>query len=351
MPAKLLIQESSIMTYKHLAALIGVAVLFAGATQAQEAPGFTWEGSLELEYSRTFKSDTPGNEFGAATGTLDLSGAYRFNDTISVFAALTGESVNDPVPGDRYFTDWGLYIKELGVQFDTGAASFQLGKVSPVFGIGWDQTAGFFAADLAEDYELTEQLGALVAVDLGSAGMLHAGLFYADDTALSRSAGFRRGRNTSAAGGAGNTGRLDNGAVTWIKSFGETELRLGVRHLSRGAGDVKSENGVVASLFHSFHNMPLDLFAEVASFSGYGGTADDASYATLNAAYALGDVTLSGTYARRDIDSTGLTELFSVGAEYEFGERYLVGAALARIEEAGAVDHVFGVNFEIALGV
>lgn len=115
MPAKLLIQESSIMTYRHLAALTGAAALFAGAVQAQEAPGFTWEGSLELEYARTFKSDTPGNELGAATGTLELSGAYRFNETVSVFAALTGESLNDPTPGDRNFTDWGLYIKELGV--------------------------------------------------------------------------------------------------------------------------------------------------------------------------------------------------------------------------------------------
>lgn len=335
------------MNTKLIVALACAAPFVASTAQAQ---GFSWEGSLELKHTNTYKSDDRTKEFGSNQATLELEGGYQFNETFGVFAAFTGENLNDPTPADKHFTDWGLYVKELGFSFATGNTTFSIGKVSPVFGIAWDATAGFFASDLAEDYELTEQLGGLAEVDLGNSGALHFGLFFADNTGLSRSAGFRRPQNTTAAGGAGNTGKLNNATVTWVKGFGDTEVRLGARRLSAGTGDVKNETGFVGSVQHSFANMPLDAFAEVARFDGFEGTADKATYATLNAAYAIGDVTLSGTYALRDITNRAKTQAVSVGAEYEFGERFLVGAALARVKEGNVTDHVFGVNFEIALG-
>ncbi|MBT8170757.1 porin [Falsiruegeria litorea] len=335
------------MNTKLIAALVCAAPFVATAAQAQE---FTWEGSLEFTHDNTFKSDDPTKEFGATGATLDLSAAYQFNETFGVFGALTGENLNDATPADKHFTDWGLYVKELGFTISTQHATFAVGKVSPVFGIAWDATAGYFASDLAEDYELTEQLGGLAEVELGDAGALHFGLFFADDTALGKSVGFRRPQNTTAAGGAGNTGKLNNGSVTWVKGFNDTEVRLGVRRLSAGIGDVKDETGVVASVQHSFANLPLDAFAEFAQFEGFEGTADKATYATLNAAYAIGEVTLSGTYALRDITNREKTEVLSIGAEYEFGERYLIGAALAQVKEGAVTDQVLGVNFEIALG-
>ena len=97
--------------------------------------------------------------------------------------------------------------------------------------------------------------------------------------------------------------------------------------------------------------VPLDLFAEVASFDGYGGVAgEDATYATLNAAYAIGEMTLSGAYARRDITSAGVTEMYTISAEYEFQNGVLVGAGLADVDDAGTNDKLFGVNIVFPLG-
>ena len=94
----------------------------------------------------------------------------------------------------------------------------------------------------------------------------------------------------------------------------------------------------------------MDLFAEIASFDGYGGSADSATYATLNAAYAIGNLTLSGAYSRRDIDSAGVADLITIGAEYEFDNGILLGAGLARLDDAGTRDDLFGLNVVIPLG-
>ena len=239
--------------------------------------------------------------------------------------------------------------EELGLQFDTGVAAFQVGKVHPVFGTAWDAAAGFYASSLAEDYELAEQIGVLAEVDLGDAGVLAMGVFYADDTVLSESAGFNRGRNSSAAGGAGNTGKLNNVALQWGKEWDATFDYAGVRFLSASTGDVSDETGFVAGLGHAFDG-GLDVFAEVAAFDGYGGTTDNATYATLNAAYAIGNLTLSGTYGYRDVDSAGSTDLISIGADFELANGMTIGGAVAKVDDAGTEDTLLGVNLVIPLG-
>ena len=67
-------------------------------------------------------------------------------------------------------------------------------------------------------------------------------------------------------------------------AFDATTVTLGARHLKAGQGDVKDETGYVAAVSHDFAN-GLSLLGEVAHFDGFGGTADDADYATLGASY------------------------------------------------------------------
>lgn len=59
---------------------------------------------------------------------------------------------------------------------------------------------------------------------------------------------------------------------------------------------------------------------------------------------------MSGTLARRDIDSAGVTDLVSLGAEHEFANGTTLGGALARVDDAGTRDTVLGVNLLIPLG-
>lgn len=175
-------------------------------------------------------------------------------------------------------------------------------------------------------------------------------MFYADDTALSESAFYNRGRNSALNGGAGNTGQLDNASLQWAGEYGDTRVMIGARYLSASTGDVDDETGVVFGLGHSFDN-GLDFYGEVAAFNGFGGTADNANYVTLNAAFAIGSATtLSGTYARRDVDSLGVLEVASIAVEYELNNGVTLGAALATSDDAGVRDNLLGLNVVIPLG-
>ncbi|WP_204115574.1 hypothetical protein [Shimia biformata] len=318
-----------------------LALGLAGASES----GLSWEGEIELGNETILRSDNAAREGGAYYGIGSVDAAYSFGNGIAIFGGATVEELENG-SGD---TGYGAYVHELGVEIDLGSTALQVGKVSPRFGTAFNETAGYFGGSLAEDYELTEQVGVLAAIDMGAAGTLSLGAFYADNTFLSESVGFNRGRNSTTDGGAGNTGKLNNFSIQWQKEFGDTRVWAGARHLSAGAGDVSDETGGFVTVAHSFGST-FDLFAEVAAFEGFGGTADDATYATLNGVYYVGDWSLSGTIARREVTSTGITDLVSVGAEYELSNGATLGGALAFVDEAGTKDTVLGLNIVIPLG-
>ncbi|MEP1327253.1 porin [Pseudophaeobacter sp.] len=337
------------MTIKTTAALALSAPVFLCANAALAEQGFSWEGEIEIGNEQVVSSDVAGNEIRDTYAIITATGTYTFGSGIEIFSTLTAESVTDATL-DRTFDDMGIYVEELGLSFGLGqATTVTIGKLHPVFGTAWDDAAGFFGGTLAEDYELAEQIGVLADVELNGAGTLSFGVFYADDTGLSRSWGENRGRNRASAGGAGNTGEFDNFAIQWAHEVDGTRFHVGARHLSASAGDVDDEQGFVAGIGHSFQG-GFDVFAEIASFSNFGGGADDATFATLNAAYAIGELTLSGTLAQRDLDTAGKTDLYSIAAEYEFQNGMTLGGALALQDDNGVEDTILGVNLIIPLG-
>ncbi|UWQ27657.1 porin [Leisingera sp. M523] len=336
------------MKIKPSAALALSAPVFLCANAAL-AQGFSWEGEIEIANESVLSSDDAAAEIRDTFAVITASGAYTFGNGVELFATVTAESLTDAAD-DRTFDDMGVYIEELGVSFGIGSATtVSVGKLHPVFGTAWDDAAGYFGSSIAEDYELVEQIGILADVELNGAGTLSFGVFYADDSGLSRSVGYDRGRTATADGGAGNTGELDNFAIQWTQETGNTRYHIGARHLSAGAGDVDDEQGFVAGLAHAFDG-GFGLYGEVASFSNAGGSADDALYATLTGAYTIGNVTLSGGLVHRDLDSAGETDLITIGADYEFENGFTLGGGLARVDEAGTKSTVFGVNLIIPLG-
>src|SRR3546814_21075551 len=74
--------------------------------------------------------------------------------------------------------------------------------------MAWDVAPGIWGTDLAEDYELAEQIGVAGDLRFGGEGVgkhaLTLGTFFADTTFLSRSAFTDRGRTRLSDGGAGN---------------------------------------------------------------------------------------------------------------------------------------------------
>lgn len=176
------------------------ALAVAGTTvQAQDAR-FTWEGSVEIGVDSIVSSDDPTAEQTDTYLSADIAFEAALSARIAAFGSLTLESVTDPT-ASRTFDDLGLYIDELGLRFSFGETALSVGKISPVFGVAWDAASGFYGTSLAEDYELSEMIGATVDTPIGTNGALSFAVFYVDDTALSNSIGTRRGRNSVAAGG------------------------------------------------------------------------------------------------------------------------------------------------------
>ncbi|WP_109464648.1 porin [Albibacillus kandeliae] len=328
-----------------LASAAGVTL--AAPAWAQDSR-FTWEGSLEFDAEKVYDSDDAANEIHDVYPTITFGARYRFTNVVSAFGALTIEPVLDATE-DREFDDVGLYFDELGLTFDFDALSISVGKLHPAFGVAWDAAPGYFGTTFGEDYELSEQIGAMADYDAGAAGVFSLAVFYADDTKLSESWGTNRGRNSSDDGGAGNTGELDNVALQWAKEFGSTTVTIGARMLSAGTGDPEDERGYAAAVSHDFGS-GLSLLAEVAQFSNYGGGTDDATYATLGGAYTTGPWTYSAVYSQRDIDNATKDTMSTVGLNYTFANGLDIGGALALFEEDEVQSKSVGLSVAFPLG-
>lgn len=344
-----------------MAALVLVAGNAMPAAAEEEKAQYV-EGELELTLGNdnVVSSDDPGNEINDLFPEAALGLRVGLLPGLSLNAGLTLEPVLDPLPfEDRFFGDVGLYLDTLNLEAEIGDLTFVAGKFGPGFGRAWDNTPGIYGTDFAEDYELSEQIGfgAAYSVATPAAGThtLGANIFFADTTVFSDSIFTRRGRLSTADGGAGNTGRLDNFSVTLdgaeFPSLPGFSYHLGYRHLSAGLGDLGSENGFVAGVAQEAKlasGLLLAFTGEVAHFDNFGGTLDSATYFTpglaLGGEHWHGE--LSGTVRRINFDvGGGQTDLLaqaSVGYTFDNGIDLSAGYAFVRAENIRS--HVVGVR-------
>jgi hypothetical protein len=319
-------------TTVFLAALGAVGITGVTAASAQQI-GFEWEGSVEIGVDSTVSSDDASAELTDTYVSISAAFEAALTNSIVAFGGFTLESVTDAVDS-RELDDLGLYVSELGLRFDLGGATVSAGKISPVFGVGWDAAPGFYGTSLAEDYELSEMIGLRADTELASTGgVLSFALFYADDTFLSDSVGTKRGRNSVAAGGAGNTGKLNNFAIQYSQEIGSGTGWVGLRKLSAGTGDASDENGIIAGMAQDLGN-GFETLIEVAHFSGAGGNDENATYATLGGAYGMGDWTFSSTGTIVDREA-GTDSMIALGADRVLTENSEINFGLARFDVDG----------------
>ncbi len=339
------------MRNKLNAALASSVALIAAVPMAHaQGLDFAWEGEIEVGIESVFNSNVPGNEGKDPFLTFEQVGELSFGEFFSIVGGLTLEEITGP---SNSIEDLGLYVDTLALQGGNDVFTVQVGKSAPSFGNAWDEASGYFGSVLAEDYELTEQLGIFTEVALSETLVLAASAFYADDTSLSRSAGFQRGKNRTSAGGAGNTGELDNFSIQIMKEFENSFFHVGARQLSRGIGDVDDETGFIIGGGTSFENRgtPVNIYFEAATFDSFGGSGLDAIYATLTAAYGITDSTeLSAVFTHRDIDTVGETDIFSVGFDHELSNGTAIGAGIGIADDVGADENIFGISMVIPLG-
>ena len=321
------------MTKSLFTAGIYSLALVGGTSVEAQQTGFTWGGSVEIGVDSTVRSDDSSAEVTDTYISADAAFEAKITDRITAFGALTLESVTD-AEDNRAFEDMGLYVSELGLRFAFGETLVSVGKISPVFAVAWDEAPGFYGTSLAEDYELSEMVGVTVDTPVGATGgTLSFAAFYADDTALSNSIGNKRGRNSAAAGGVGNTGKLNNVALQYSQEFGETNAWVGVRHLSAGVDEPEDETGMVVGATHDFGN-GFNMIGELAYFENAGGTDGDATYATLGGAYAVDDWTFSATATLVDT-SDNTDSMIALGVDRPLTENVEVNFGVARFDVGG----------------
>lgn len=311
---------------KKLINVTGIAALgLATAAQADSDSGpFSAEFSIELQSDFNYDSTDPTAEINNTYATIESALSYAFTSRTSLNAGLVFEQLVDPT-SDSFLEDHGLYVEELYFSHDFGRAQLILGKFNPAFGVAWDAAPGLYGTDFAEDYEITEKLGAAVTVPFEAGGGEHElsfALFNADRTILSDSIGEERGQNNRAAGGVSNTSSPESLAVSLSGSFGNTGYNLGVQHQERGRGDLADQTGFVAGVTHMFDtgSVPVEVLAEFAYFDDFDGSRNSARYGTLGVAAPVGPVTLSAVYSVRDVQTMPTDRLVTVSAEMEFAD-------------------------------
>lgn len=329
-----------------------------GAATEEEAPvSYPFvEGTAYIEFGDdyTFNSDDPGSEINDLYfyGTLDLK--FGLTPIFSVNAGITGDDMlGDYVPfEDREFKDFGIYMHALNVQADVGNASFLAGKFHPKSGLAWDVTPGVFGTYFAEDYELTEMVGASGSYTFSSDTMgshtVGAAAFFLDTSFLAESIITKRVPRTFG-DGVGASDKLNN-FVVWLEgseipSLSGLNYEVSYRHLSGEESGLADENTFIAGVYKDTelaNGDTLSLMGEIAHLQNASGVDNDkATYFTAGAAYYKGQWhgELSGTIRKFNYadDTSSTDKLLQVSGGYTFENGFDLagGYAYQRIADIG----------------
>lgn len=330
-----------------IATTIVCATVSATTAQSQEtAPRLSAEFLFELQGDFIADSDTPGGEFNNGFATVEGAISFAFTPRTSINTLLVLEQITAPT-SDSFLEDHGLYAEELYFAHDFGAAELILGKFNPAFGTAWDVAPGIYGVDFAEDYEITEKLGAGLVIPPTMAQGEHAlsfAVFNADRTFLSESLGQNRGRTRQRDGGVSNTDSPESFSVALAGTVGVTAYNIGAQYQAKGRGDADDQTGFVAGISHEFAaaSLPVTLLAEVAYFDAFDGTRDSATYATFGLEAPVGPVTLSAVYALRDVDTLPTDHLATLSGEIELAEGLSAALAYRFGDEGGEETHTIG---------
>lgn len=330
-------------------------------------PYLKGEAELEFEHDNVFDADDPDSEGSDTYNTTTISVGAYFSERFSLHGTFVFEPVLDPEPGeDRFFEDHGLYAEELYAKLTFDPFELYAGKFNPAFGKAWDDTPGVYGTDLAEDYELSERIGAGFSLSREKTPLgdltFKAAAFTADDTLLSQSVITNRGRTRREDGGLSNTGDLDSFAFSIeseeIPGFAGLSFNIGYVHQAAGIDDLDDQNGFVLGLQleRTYNNVKIEAIGETAYFD-YGGNLydeDDADefvdtlwYYTLGAQATINDrYRVSASYTARYADLFDGTEFddyqYQVSAGMKLGREWWLDAGYKFLQEQGEDSHTVG---------
>ena len=189
-------------TWFWRAAALATALAIVPAAQgaAEKYPRLEFAVPIEIENDWNYDSDSADNRHNQLYTLTEPEAMVRFTPELSFFVHAVLEVVEDPGPGeDRFFEDQGLFIEDLYLSYETDRFAAKVGKFTPNFGLGWDETPGVYGSGFAEaGYEFAERIGIAGSISFGGATTgvhrLEASTFFLDTTILAQSTLKGRGR-------------------------------------------------------------------------------------------------------------------------------------------------------------
>ncbi len=319
------------------------------ATQAdvtQSYPHISGELVIEIQNDWAYHSQDRDSELNDLYATLGPAIGLAFSESFSIQSSLVLEPVEDPDPHEnREFSQHGLFVEELYARLAKGAWSLRAGKLNPRFGQAWDLAPGLYGVDFAEDYELTERIGAGTSYDLGrdSGGMhiLSAEIFFADTSHLTRSLMRDRSRVRRSDGGSSNTARLNSYSLTLegeaILGAPTLTYNLGFAYQLAGEGG-QPESDYVAGLSYGIpinDQLELNFLGEFALLDNADGESDRTRrYFTVSSAANFQDLVFALSYTSRDENIRGARDNSDFLAQASVGLFHTVGKGELALEAA-----------------
>ena len=346
-----------------LPCVIIVTALGGGPVRAGDggfSPKLTGSLLVEVQNDLAFSSDDPAEEFNNLFTKIEPGFTLTLTDALSVNAGLVLETVQSPAAAgdDRTFDDQGFFVEVLTLDYEAGPVHLFGGKMHVNFGNAWDVTPGVFGTDMAEEYEMAENigLGGAYRHDFGDGGKhtLTVQTFFLDTSGLAESAFTRRKKTREGDGGPGNTGdfssfaaSLDGGEFPGLPGF---RYHAAYVHHANDTTGAESESRFAINAAHEFA-LPGDVtaqpFIEYVRFDDADGTQDqDRTYLTAALGFTYGDwnMAFSGTFKETEAaDGTETEEeQLQVSAGYMFPIGVGLDLAYKRVRNAGVDTDVFG---------
>lgn len=243
-----------------LATLAAVCVALADSY-----PLLVSELEIELDAARRYRADPPLSRLHDLSTDTKADLALQFDPYLAVRSRLRLDTSKEAT-GSRAFGDESLFVEELHLSYERAWYGFLVGKFNPHFGTAWDAAPGVFGSDFAQDYEITEGIGAAASATWETSGWgnhkLVGGMFFADRTPLAntlfarpRSGAddvIRPGRRRLGDGGVANTRAPGSFSLTLegeeIPVLNGFTYHLGLMRRAAGSGDQRDEWGYVVGL-------------------------------------------------------------------------------------------------------
>lgn len=362
--------KPTLLFHARAAALLLCLTLIAANqdTARAEDGGFSpkLSGSLlvEIQNDFAFSSDDEAEEIDTLFATVEPSFTLAFTNELSLNAGLVLEPVLEG-GGDTVFEDEGFFVEVLTLDYEVGPLHLYGGKMHVNFGQAWDVTPGVFGTDLAEDYEMAENiaLGSALSGDFAEGGMhtFSVQTFFLDTSGLAESIVTRRARPRRSDGGPGNTGdfssfgiALDGGGFPVLPGL---SYHAAYVHQGNDTADAESEtrfavNG--AYEFALFGGVMAQPFVEYIFIDDADGTAgEERSYLTMALGFAYGDWNAALTATFKESDAPGVSAVreaqYQISAGYIFPTGIGLDVAYKRARNAGVDTDVLGMLLSYTL--